>query len=402
MLLNPFGPGELEKIYDETMSTYTSSGARGSGAVPTMGGGDASQSYSYLGSNAPKWREPLQTIVEGGTEVQSSNTRFEAAAFKWLELYATPSMFATADSAIVLVSKAPVTELITSDSDLRVLGFVSGFSFSTSTGVVSFSELRNEGNVIIPTKSNPGSLSLSRVLGSWENFAGRMMGVNKWAFNNQGRGHKSLFTIVVMYMTPRRTDTIGVLAFEKCFITGQSSGMQAGQFLLVENMSIIFDKVVDNRDFSFAGTNYGSKDTVPGLDGTTSSASSSNKWDIGVFYDYAGADAETTEDPRQKANKQFAEAKAVANISSIRNLKTTTQNTISKKIATNPDYKNTQEYSAYLQVIGMIDKVLPSYSTIYNADPISLAAQTTLISDLHTLKNTVNTYKNQGIYFSEI
>ena len=394
MIQSPFSTDYFDNLVSSFGSTYTATKGTEASSV---------KSYSYGGSNAPTWTEPLKTTVENGGGVKSDSSDFRTHAFNWIERYVTPSMFASAHGSIILASKYPVASMLQSPDDYVIVGLSPSVSYATSTGFIAINELRTEGNTIIPTKAQPGSLSIQRFMGNFPNFIGRKMGADRWAYNNQSRDYKNLFSLAIISFNTARTDVAGILIFEKCAIVNHSSAIQREQFQLVESVNIVFDRVVDNKDLAYAGLNYGTSSSTTGTSGV---GDTDRKWDIGVFYPgYDDLDEATGLDNRTIASDQREAMSAIVNNYEVTAFRTNVASIMTNKLQANPSYQTTAEYAQYAKVLGMIDnQVTPYYKKLFNQDPTKLSDSefAALKSTVSELQNVVKTYKSQGTYFPSL
>ena len=178
----------------------------------------------------------------------NKTTQSATNAFNWVERYITPSMFATPDSVLIGFLNTPLKANSSIGAEIPLLGMCESFSISQANNVVTLKELRSERTIIIPSKSQPGSISITRLLGLGPNFI-RAVGNysdNKWRMNMQNVDSKQLFSIVIMFLTADRTQTISTLYAERCTVQSSSISVQGGQTCLMENVNILFDRLVDD------------------------------------------------------------------------------------------------------------------------------------------------------------
>lgn len=178
----------------------------------------------------------------------NKTTQSAASAFNWVERYITPSMFATPDSVLIGFLNTPLKSSGSIGAEIPLLGMCESFSINQANNVVTLKELRSERTIIIPSKSQPGSISVSRLLGLGPNFI-RAVGNysdNKWRMNMQNVDSKQLFSIIIVFLTADRSQTISTLYAERCTVQSSSINVQGGQTCLMENVSILFDRLVDD------------------------------------------------------------------------------------------------------------------------------------------------------------
>lgn len=173
--------------------------------------------------------------------------------FSWVEQYIKPSMFATPDSVLIGFVNNPIKGSGDIGSDVPLLGMCENISINTGINIVTLKELRTERTIIIPSKSAPGSINISRMLCLGANFARTIgnftiggSGDKKWRLNSQSPDMKQLFGLWIIFLTADRSNTISSVFAERCAIQSVSINVQAGQTNLYEGMNITFDKLVDD------------------------------------------------------------------------------------------------------------------------------------------------------------
>lgn len=174
--------------------------------------------------------------------VQTSTLNSDKGAFKWLEAFLTPSMFASADSCLLGYGK-PIYSSNSQGREFNVLGFCENISISQGISVMTLKELRTERTIVIPGKSLPGSITITRLLGDIPNFAGKVTGQDKWVLSSQGRTMKQLFGLYIVFYTNDRKKELSALYAERCVIQNHALGMQNGQFQLFETINLVFGKL---------------------------------------------------------------------------------------------------------------------------------------------------------------
>lgn len=229
------------------------------GTIETLtGGADATASASTI-STMSTADYPVNTTLASATN-----------AFNWAQKYIKPSMFATPDSVLIGFLNAPIKASNDIGTEVPLLGMCESISISMGNSVITLKELRNERNIIIPSKSQPGSITLNRLLGTDANFM-RTVGNyndNKWRLNMQNVDSKQLFGIIIVYLSADRTNTISTVYAERCALQAMSIAATAGQAVLYENVNIIFDKLIDDcsqattEDVSETDTQGTEKDNI--------------------------------------------------------------------------------------------------------------------------------------------
>lgn len=183
-------------------------------------------------------------IDTANSAVQTSTLNSDKGAFKWLEAFLTPSMFASADSCLLGYGK-PIYSSNSQGRDFNVLGFCENISISQGVSVMTLKELRAERTIVIPGKSMPGSITITRLLGDIPNFASKVTGQagNKWLMSTQGRTMKQLFGLYIVFYTNDRKKELAAMYAERCAIQNHAIGMQNGQFQLFETVNLVFGKL---------------------------------------------------------------------------------------------------------------------------------------------------------------
>lgn len=236
--------GSLKSSYN-TLRSGLSSATLGLVKLPSMN--KELNKILKLGQHADNILAILGLTSNGvagvANNTQTSNTNVNSGSFKWVEMETTPDSFATADSVLIFAGD-PLYSNMEAGAELVPIGMCQGFNFSTSLNVIPFKELRCEENMIIPGKSQPGNLQLSRLCGAYSSLTNRLHILPGWNYGTQSKEFKPLFGIMVMFLTPSRQDSISTLYFERCAISSVSMGTSAGSFQLVDNVNIMFGRCV--------------------------------------------------------------------------------------------------------------------------------------------------------------
>lgn len=234
---------DLNAATKKIQKGFTSGGLfdlKGLGDLGGYGSKDSSSSTDNIDS-------ATGTKQAGGPSIQTSSTGAEKGAFKWVEQFITPDMFATADSCLIGYG-APLRGNNPAGSDFKLIGFCQNLNISTGVNVVTFKELRNERTIVIPTKSTPGSISISRMLGNMPDFMSTVVKGTGWKMDSHSIDCKQLFGLVLIFMSSSRANTISSLYAERCAVQTMSVPVQAGQFQLYQNIQIIFDRLIDGTN----------------------------------------------------------------------------------------------------------------------------------------------------------
>lgn len=195
----------------------------------------------------------LEGIAGEETRVQYSNVNPEVGAFKWVEMETTPDSFATSDSVLLFAGKPLYADNVTGE-ELVPIGLCQGFSFNVGLTVQVFKELRCEENIVYPGKSQPGNLSLARLCGTHSSLTNRLHILPGWNYGTHSTTMKPLFGIMAMFLSPSRANTLSVLYFERCAITNSGVSVSAGNFQVIDNVSIVFGKCISVGEAVMAET----------------------------------------------------------------------------------------------------------------------------------------------------
>lgn len=214
------------------------------GSITDLSGIGALNGYGVSNTSPAVKVADGTTSSAGGPQIQTQSTGAETGAFKWVEQFITPDMFATPESCLIGYG-APVKSSNAAGSNFKLIGFCQNLTINTGVNVVTFKELRNERTIVIPTKSQAGSISITRMLGSMPDFAATVVGGKGWKMDSHSIDVKQLFGLVIIYMTAGRKSTISTMYAERCAIQSMSIPIQAGQFELLQNINIVFDRLVD-------------------------------------------------------------------------------------------------------------------------------------------------------------
>ena len=229
----------------------------------------------------------LQSLLGGYTssegKVQKTALQKESGAFKWVEEYLTPDMFATPDSCLIGVGKATYAAN-SSGGEFELLGCCAGVSFNSQNNIFTLKELRQEGSVVIPLKSMGGSMTLTRMLTANASILAKISGTSGWAFDIQKPAAKKLFGLIMLFMSPMRDKTYATMYFERCSIQTLGASVSAGSYVMNESMQISYSRIKDvssdggvaSTSSDSSGTNWinqvgreGGTDSLPGYSTST-------------------------------------------------------------------------------------------------------------------------------------
>lgn len=209
---------------------------------------------------------------------QTQSVGADKAAFRWVEKFVTPDMFATPDSCLVGYGE-PIRGANDAGSNFNLIGFCQNFTVNTGNNVVTFKELRNESTIVIPTKSLPGTISITRLLGYMPDFISTVSKGTKWSMDPQSKRFKKLFGLVLIFMSPSRKDTFCTLYAERCAVQSATVQVQAGQMEMAQSIQIAFGRLLDDSTGGETATSAG---TTPTL--TSSLPTSKAVEDVSDYY----------------------------------------------------------------------------------------------------------------------
>ena len=199
------------------------------------------------------------------THVQGSNVDVEKGAFKWAEMMTEPESFATSDSALIFAGD-PYYLNNTLTQTLVPIGMCQGFSYSGGVNVTPIHELRCEELIVLPGKTQPGQITISRLCGDYASLVNRLHGIGRgrmtddatalgnvlgvdmsagWNFSTHTDTFRSLFGLLVVFYSERRSKQLASLYFERCAITNVSLGVQAGSYQILDNVSIVCGRCIN-------------------------------------------------------------------------------------------------------------------------------------------------------------
>lgn len=234
----------LKNSYNSLRSTI-SSATLGTVKLPSVS--SSLTNYLKIGKNAQNILNILGLTSSGtagnASRIQTSNLDVNTGPFKWAEMETTPDSFATADSVLLFAGESLYANIDTG-AELVPIGLCQGFSFSSGITVVTFKELRCEENMVVPCKSQPGSMQLSRLCGAYSSLSNRLHILPNWNYSTQSTTFKPLFGIMAMFLTPSRQNSISTLYFERCAINNFSLGISANSFQIVDNLNITYGRCI--------------------------------------------------------------------------------------------------------------------------------------------------------------
>lgn len=207
------------------------------------------------------------SVAGEAAHTQTSSGDANTGSFKWVEMETTPENFATADSVLLFAGESLYSNLNTG-AELVPIGLCQNWQFSSSINVTTFKELRCEENIVIPGKSQAGSMTMGRLCGTYSSLTNRLHILPNWNYSTQSLTMKPLFGIMAMFLTPSREQSISTLYFERCAITSVSMGLNAGSYQILDNVGIVYGRCIGVGELT-----VGTTETVPAQDSVQSSSS---------------------------------------------------------------------------------------------------------------------------------
>ena len=168
----------------------------------------------------------------------------------------TPENFATADSVLLFAGESLYSNLNTG-AELVPIGLCQNWQFSSSINVTTFKELRCEENIVIPGKSQAGSMTMGRLCGTYSSLTNRLHILPDWNYSTQSLAMKPLFGLMAMFLTPSREQSISTLYFERCAITSISMGLNAGSYQILDNVGIVYGRCIGVGELTVGTTATG-------------------------------------------------------------------------------------------------------------------------------------------------
>lgn len=222
---------------------------------------------SALGAAYSIFNEIKQTDTNTA-HAQTNNVNANMGSFKWAEMETIPDSFATSDAAIIFAGDPYyMNNMLT--SQLVPIGMCQGFSYASSVNVVPIHELRCEEIVVLPGKTQPGQITMTRFCGDYASLVNRVHGVTGpksedltsavlygvnvdanagWNFSGQSSTFRSLFGLLVVFYNERRNGQFASLYFERCAITGVSFNLQAGNYQVLDAINIVCGRCINPDD----------------------------------------------------------------------------------------------------------------------------------------------------------
>lgn len=186
---------------------------------------------------------------EAGTNAFNTlidNINPQPAAFKWVELQTTPGAFVSYDSVIIFTG-APLYRDNEIGKKFTPLGICQNFSMSSAVNITTIQELRCEEQLIIPGKTQPIQVQISRILGRWSNLIEALHNnkANKWNYSLQYDGARNLFGLYVMVLDTSRQSIVSQFYLERCAISNFGMNISAGTMQIYDNIGIIAGRIID-------------------------------------------------------------------------------------------------------------------------------------------------------------
>lgn len=195
-------------------------------------------------------------VAGEAAHTQTSSGDVATGPFKWVEMETTPENFATSDSVLLFAGDALYSNLATG-AELVPIGLCQNWQFSSGINVLTFKELRCEENMVIPGKSQPGTMSIGRLCGTYSSLTNRLHILPNWNYSTQSVTMKPLFGLMAMFLSPNREQTISTLYFERCAIQSVSMGMNTGSYQILDNVGIVYGRCVGVGELTQTTTSTG-------------------------------------------------------------------------------------------------------------------------------------------------
>ena len=199
------------------------------------------------------------TYYQGGAFGATTLSDFYAQEIsphtKWVQQVRLATDFINGGNSVVCLANSPYHEYTT---QVYPFGILQNFSYNESIPTGFVKEIGSRRGRAAVGSSSGGSLNLSRALIATSStlrtltVGGVTTGVNPAAWQEQdwislcGLNHdmvRNPIGIIVAEKTPDgKLQTVKM--FEQCLIQGQGSGYQAGNHLVMENISLIYEQMV--------------------------------------------------------------------------------------------------------------------------------------------------------------
>lgn len=184
---------------------------------------------------------------QNGSRILTDNTNPQPGAFKWVEFESEPRDFVSYDSVLLFVG-----EPLWADNDAKKtftpLGACQNFSMNAGVNITAIQELRCEEQIIIPGKTQPTNINISRLCGIWSNLINRVHNIDtqlEWNYGLHYKGMRDLFGLYVLVLDTSRRNIITSFYVERCALTAFQLGISAGSYQIVEGISITAGRIVD-------------------------------------------------------------------------------------------------------------------------------------------------------------
>lgn len=209
-----------------------------------------------------------QTLAQVMTESRSPH-------YKWIERLRTGLDFITSENTLICIADSAFTDSV---QNVYPIGIAQSFSWSENIMSALVGEVGSRRKRAIIGNSQGGNIQISQMVclgqSSLNTFTknGLTIGTDAGYWSEQewtgliGLNHDKLKTpigIVTVEATPDGRNYVTYM-FEQCVLQGQSRGYQAGQHLVVDNFSMIFEQIVPLHSFE-KDSNGGAVDYVTTL-----------------------------------------------------------------------------------------------------------------------------------------
>ena len=173
----------------------------------------------------------------------------------WIESLPDLRSIVSPENTLIGLGTPLFTSSVIPLENISALGLCTSFSFSVSNRIFTDKELRAERTIIAALKSEPGSLTINRLLTTRPTILHGMItqaqGVKPagplWKFDVQTPQAKQLFGVLLFFMSADRKDVAALYA-EKCAIQSIQASGDASSFYMMESVQLVFDKLLEIQD----------------------------------------------------------------------------------------------------------------------------------------------------------
>lgn len=173
----------------------------------------------------------------------------------WVERLRLATDFITADNTLICVADHFLHENVTT---FRPIGITQSFGYSESIPAMLAPEIGSRRKRGVMGSSQGGGINISKMVCMGESPMktltknGETSGIDSsfWAEKDWlamiGLNHDTVRTPIGLVVVEGAPDgrSYSAYMFEQCLLNGQSRAYQAGQHLVVENLSLVFEQIV--------------------------------------------------------------------------------------------------------------------------------------------------------------